>query len=176
MSFAIATKKDLANKANGSYDKTVKYRLLSGGEFVFSEEDVKKPNEPQKSIRKAMGCELQEVRIVGNDIVITSKAKKGQNKGRRNIADKNKDPTDEELEEFADWENKRCFSDEDEIIMERMLVDDLAFTGGKFDSRIILKWRRLSASHSKVVSLTFAEFQRIVLRNDASRNAIECNL
>ena len=141
MSSAIATKKDLANKANGSYDKTVKYRLLSGGEFVFSEEDVKKPNEPQKSIRKAMGCELQEVRIVGNDIVITSKAKKGQNKGRRNIADKDKDPTDEELEEFADWENKRCFSDEDEIIMERMLVDDLAFTGGKFDSRIILKWR-----------------------------------
>ena len=134
MSSAIATKKDLANKANGSYDKTVKYRLLSGGEFVFSEEDVKKPNEPQKSIRKAMGCELQEVRIVGNDIVITSKAKKGQNKGRRNIADKDKDPTDEELEEFADWENKRCFSDEDEIIMERMLVDDLAFTGGKFDN------------------------------------------
>ena len=77
MSSAIATKKDLANKANGSYDKTVKYRLLSGGEFVFSEEDVKKPNEPQKSIRKAMGCELQEVRIVGNDIVITSKGKKG---------------------------------------------------------------------------------------------------
>ena len=145
MSSAIATKKDLANKANGSYDKTVKYRLLSGGEFVFSEEDVKKPNEPQKSIRKAMGCELQEVRIVGNDIVITSKAKKGQNKGRRNIADKDKDPTDEELEEFADWENKRCFSDEDEIIMERMLVDDLAFTGGKFDSRIILKWRGSSA-------------------------------
>ena len=92
-----------------------------------------------------MGCELQEVRIVGNDIVITSKAKKGQNKGRRNIADKDKDPTDEELEEFADWENKRCFSDEDEIIMERMLVDDLAFTGGKFDSRIILKWRGSSA-------------------------------
>ena len=145
MSSAIATKKDLANKANGSYDKTVKYRLLSGREFVFSEEDVKKPNEPQKSIRKAMGCELQEVRIVGNDIVITSKAKKGQNKGRRNIADKDKDPTDEELEEFADWENKRCFSDEDEIIMERMLVDDLAFTGGKFDSRIILKWRGSSA-------------------------------
>ena len=145
MSSAIATKKDLANKANGSYDKTVKYRLLSGGEFVFSEEDVKKPNEPQKSIRKAMGCELQEVRIVGNDIVITSKAKKGQNKGRRNIADKDKDPTDEELEDFADWENKRCFSDEDEIIMERMLVDDLAFTGGKFDSRIILKWRGSSA-------------------------------
>ena len=145
MSSATATKKDLANKANGSYDKTVKYRLLSGGEFVFSEEDVKKPNEPQKSIRKAMGCELQEVRIVGNDIVITSKAKKGQNKGRRNIADKDKDPTDEELEEFADWENKRCFSDEDEIIMERMLVDDLAFTGGKFDSRIILKWRGSSA-------------------------------
>ena len=145
MSSAIATKKDLANKANGSYDKTVKYRLLSGGEFVFSEEDVKKPNEPQKSIRKAMGCELQEVRIVGNDIVITSKAKKGQNKGRRNIADKDKDPTDEELEEFADWENKRCFSDEDEIIMERMLVDDLAFTGGRFDSRIILKWRGSSA-------------------------------
>ena len=145
MSSAIATKKDLANKANGSYDKTVKYRLLSGGEFVFSEEDVKKPNEPQKSIRKAMGCELQEVRIVGNDIVITSKAKKGQNKGRRNIADKDKDPTDEELEEFADWENKRCFSDEDEIIMERMLVDDLAFTGGKFDSRIIVKWRGSSA-------------------------------
>ncbi len=136
MSPAIATKKDLANKANGSYDKTVKYRLLSGGEFVFSEEDVKKPN---------VGCELQEVRIVGNDIVITSKAKKGQNKGRRNIADKDKDPTDEELEEFADWENKRCFSDEDEIIMERMLVDDLAFTGGKFDSRIILKWRGSSA-------------------------------
>ena len=145
MSSAIATKKDLANKANGSYDKTVKYRLLSGGEFVFSEEDVKKPNEPQKSIRKAMGCELQEVRIVGNDIVITSKAKKGQNKGRRNIADKDKDPTDEELEEFADWENEMCFSDEDEIIMERMLVDDLAFTGGKFDSRIILKWRGSSA-------------------------------
>ena len=145
MSSATATKKDLANKAAGSYDKTVKYRLLSGGEFVFSEEDVKKPNEPQKSIRKAMGCELQEVRIVGNDIVITSKAKKGQNKGRRNIADKDKDPTDEELEEFADWENKRCFSDEDEIIMERMLVDDLAFTGGKFDSRIILKWRGSSA-------------------------------
>ena len=145
MSSATATKKDLANKANGSYDKTVKYRLLSGGEFVFSEEDVKKPNVPQKSIRKAMGCELQEVRIVGNDIVITSKAKKGQNKGRRNIADKDKDPTDEELEEFADWENKRCFSDEDEIIMERMLVDDLAFTGGKFDSRIILKWRGSSA-------------------------------
>ena len=145
MSSATATKKDLANKANGSYDKTVKYRLLSGREFVFSEEDVKKPNEPQKSIRKAMGCELQEVRIVGNDIVITSKAKKGQNKGRRNIADKDKDPTDEELEEFADWENKRCFSDEDEIIMERMLVDDLAFTGGKFDSRIILKWRGSSA-------------------------------
>ena len=145
MGSAIATKKDLANKANGSYDKTVKYRLLSGGEFVFSEEDVKKPNEPQKSIRKAMGCELQEVRIVGNDIVITSKAKKGQNKGRRNIADKDKDPTDEELEDFADWENKRCFSDEDEIIMERMLVDDLAFTGGKFDSRIILKWRGSSA-------------------------------
>ena len=145
MSSAIATKKDLANKANGSYDKTVEYRLLSGGEFVFSEEDVKKPNEPQKSIRKAMGCELQEVRIVGNDIVITSKAKKGQNKGRRNIADKDKDPTDEELEEFADWENKRCFSDEDEIIMERMLVDDLACTGGKFDSRIILKWRGSSA-------------------------------
>ena len=145
MSSAIATKKDLANKANGSYDKTVKYRLLSCWEFVFSEEDVKKPNEPQKSIRKAMGCELQEVRIVGNDIVITSKAKKGQNKGRRNIADKDKDPTDEELEEFADWENKRCFSDEDEIIMERMLVDDLAFTGGKFDSRIILKWRGSSA-------------------------------
>ena len=145
MSSAIATKKDLANKANGSYDKTVKYRLLSGQKFVFSEEDVKKPNEPQKSIRKAMGCELQEVRIVGNDIVITSKAKKGQNKGRRNIADKDKDPTDEELEEFADWENKRCFSDEDEIIMERMLVDDLAFTGGKFDSRIILKWRGSSA-------------------------------
>ena len=145
MSFAIATKKDLANKANGSYDKTVKYRLLSGGEFVFSEEDVKKPDEPQKSISKALGCELQEVRIVGNDIVITSKAKKGQNKGRRNIADKDKDPTDEELEEFADWENKRCFSDEDEIIMERMLVDDLAFTGGKFDSRIILKWRGSSA-------------------------------
>ena len=145
MSSAIATKKDLANKANGSYDKTVKYRLLSGQEFVFSEEDVKKPNEPQKSIRKAMGCELQEVRIVGNDIVITSKAKKGQNKGRRNIADKDKDPTDEELEEFADWENKRCFSDEDEIIMERMLVDDLAFTGGRFDSRIILKWRGSSA-------------------------------
>ena len=145
MSSAIATKKDLANKANGSYDKTVKYRLLSGGEFVFSEEDVKKPNEPQKNIRKAMGCELQEVRIVGNDIVITSKAKKGQNKGRRNIADKDKDPTDEELEEFADWENKRCFSDEDEIIMERMLVDDLAFTGGRFDSRIILKWRGSSA-------------------------------
>ena len=145
MSSAIATKKDLANKANGSYDKTVKYRLLSGGEFVFSEEDVKKPNVPQKNIRKAMGCELQEVRIVGNDIVITSKAKKGQNKGRRNIADKDKDPTDEELEEFADWENKRCFSDEDEIIMERMLVDDLAFTGGKFDSRIILKWRGSSA-------------------------------
>ena len=145
MSSAIATKKDLANKANGSYDKTVKYRLLSGWEFVFSEEDVKKPNEPQKSIRKAMGCELQEVRIVGNDIVITSKAKKGQNKGRRNIADKDKDPTDEELEEFADWENKRCFSDEDEIIMERMLVDDLAFTGGKLDSRIILKWRGSSA-------------------------------
>ena len=92
-----------------------------------------------------MGCELQEVRIVGNDIVITSKAKKGQNKGRRNIAGKDKDPTDEELEEFADWENKRCFSDEDEIIMERMLVDDLAFTGGKFDSRIILKWRGSSA-------------------------------
>ena len=137
MSSAIATKKDLANKANGSYDKTVKYRLLSGREFVFSEEDV--------SIRKAMGCELQEVRIVGNDIVITSKAKKGQNKGRRNIAGKDKDPTDEELEEFADWENKRCFSDEDEIIMERMLVDDLAFTGGKFDSRIILKWRGSSA-------------------------------
>ena len=136
MSSAIATKKDLANKANGSYDKTVKYRLLSGWEFVFSEEDVKKPN---------VGCELQEVRIVGNDIVITSKAKKGQNKGRRNIADKDKDPTDEELEEFADWENKRCFSDEDEIIMERMLVDDLAFTGGKFDSRIILKWRGSSA-------------------------------
>ena len=136
MSSAIATKKDLANKANGSYDKTVKYRLLSGGEFVFSEEDVKKPN---------VGCELQEVRIVGNDIVITSKAKKGQNKGRRNIADKDKDPTDEELEDFADWENKRCFSDEDEIIMERMLVDDLAFTGGKFDSRIILKWRGSSA-------------------------------
>ena len=136
MSSAIATKKDLANKANGSYDKTVKYRLLSGGEFVFSEEDVRKPN---------VGCELQEVRIVGNDIVITSKAKKGQNKGRRNIADKDKDPTDEELEEFADWENKRCFSDEDEIIMERMLVDDLAFTGGKFDSRIILKWRGSSA-------------------------------
>ena len=145
MSSAIATKKDLANKANGSYDKTVKYRLSSGREFVFSEEDVKKPNEPQKSIRKAMGCELQEVRIVGNDIVITSKAKKGQNKGRRNIAGKDKDPTDEELEEFADWENKRCFSDEDEIIMERMLVDDLAFTGGKFDSRIILKWRGSSA-------------------------------
>ena len=145
MSSATATEKDLANKANGSYDKTVKYRLLSGREFVFSEEDVKKPNEPQKSIRKAMGCELQEVRIVGNDIVITSKAKKGQNKGRRNIADKDKDPTDEELEEFADWENKRCFSDEDEIIMERMLVDDLAFTGGKFDSRIILKWRGSSA-------------------------------
>ena len=145
MSSAIATKKDLANKANGSYDKTVKYRLLSGREFVFSEEDVKKPNEPQKNIKKAMGCELQEVRIVGNDIVITSKAKKGQNKGRRNIADKDKDPTDEELEEFADWENKRCFSDEDEIIMERMLVDDLAFTGGKFDSRIILKWRGSSA-------------------------------
>ena len=136
MSSAIATKKDLANKANGSYDKTVKYRLLSGWEFVFSEEDVKKPN---------VGCELQDVRIVGNDIVITSKAKKGQNKGRRNIADKDKDPTDEELEEFADWENKRCFSDEDEIIMERMLVDDLAFTGGKFDSRIILKWRGSSA-------------------------------
>ena len=145
MSSAIATKKDLANKANGSYDKTVKYRLLSGGEFVFSEEDVKKPNEPQKGIKKAMGCELQAVRIVGNDIVITSKAKKGQNKGRRNIAGKDKDPTDEELEEFADWENKRCFSDEDEIIMERMLVDDLAFTGGKFDSRIILKWRGSSA-------------------------------
>ena len=145
MSSAIATKKDLANKANGSYDKTVKYRLLSGREFVFSEEDVKKPNEPQKSISKALGCELQEVRIVGNDIVITSKAKKGQNKGRRNIAGKDKDPTDEELEEFADWENKRCFSDEDEIIMERMLVDDLAFTGGKFDSRIILKWRGSSA-------------------------------
>ena len=145
MSSAIATKKDLANKANGSYDKTVKYRLLSGKEFVFSEEDVKKPNEPQKSIRKAMGCELQEVRIVGNDIIITSKRKKGQNKGRRNIADKDKDPTDEELEEFADWENKRCFSDEDEIIMERMLVDDLAFTGGKFDSRSILKWRGSSA-------------------------------
>ena len=145
MSSAIATKKDLANKANGSYDKTVKYRLLSGGEFVFSEEDVKKPNVPQKSIRKAMGCELQEVRIVGNDIVITSKGKKGQNKGRRSIADKDKDPTDEELEDFADWENKRCFSDEDEIIMERMLVDDLAFTGGKFDSRIILKWRGSSA-------------------------------
>ena len=145
MSSAIATKKDLANKANGSYDKTVEYRLLSGGEFVFSEEDVKKPNEPQKSIRKAMGCELQEVRIVGNDIVITSKGKKGQNKGRRNIADKDKDPTDEEHEEFADWENKKCFSDEDEIIMERMLVDDLAFTGGRFDSRIILKWRGTSA-------------------------------
>ena len=145
MSSATATKKDLANKANGSSDKKVKYRLLSGKEFVFSEDDVKKPNEPQKSIRKAMGCELQEVRIVGNDIVITSKAKKGQNKGRRNIADKDKDPTDEELEEFADWENKRCFSDEDEIIMERMLVDDLAFTGGKFDSRIILKWRGSSA-------------------------------
>ena len=145
MSSAIATKKDLANKANGSYDKTLKYRLLSGQKFVFSEEDVKKPNEPQKSIRKAMGCELQEVRIVGNDIVITSKAKKGQNKGRRNIAGKDKDPTDEELEEFADWENKRRFSDEDEIIMERMLVDDLAFTGGKFDSRIILKWRGSSA-------------------------------
>ena len=119
--------------------------MLSGREFVFSEEDVKKPNEPQKSISKALGCELQEVRIVGNDIVITSKAKKGQNKGRRNIADKDKDPTDEELEEFADWENKGCFSDEDEIIMERMLVDDLAFTGGKFDSRIILKWRGSSA-------------------------------
>ena len=145
MSSAIATKKDLANKANGCYDKTVKYKLLSGWEFVFSEEDVKKPNEPQKSIRKAMGCELQEVRIVGNDIVITSKAKKGQNKGRRNIADKDKDPTDEELEDFADWENKRCFSDEDEIIMGRMLVDDLAFTAGKFDSRIILKWRGSSA-------------------------------
>ena len=145
MSSATATKKDLANKTNVSYDKTVKYRMLSGREFVFSEEDVKKPNEPQKNIKKAMGCELQEVRIVGNDIVITSKAKKGQNKGRRNIADKDKDPTDEELEEFADWENKRCFSDEDEIIMERMLVDDLAFTGGKFDSRIILKWRGSSA-------------------------------
>ena len=123
----------------------MKYRLLSGREFVFSEEDVKKPSEPEKNIRKAMGCELQEVRIVGNDIVITSKGKKGQNKGRRSIADKDKDPTDEELEEFADWENKRCFSDEDEIIMERMLVDDLAFTGGKFDSRIILKWRGSSA-------------------------------
>ena len=145
MRSATATKKDLANKANGSSDKKVKYRLLSGREFVFSEEDVKKPNEPQKSISKALGCELQEVRIVGNDIVITSKAKKGQNKGRRNIAGKDKDPTDEELEEFADWENKRCFSDEDEIIMERMLVDDLAFTGGKFDSRIILKWRGSSA-------------------------------
>ena len=145
MSSAIPTKKDLANKANGSYDKTVKYRLLSGKEFVFSEDDVKKPDEPQKSISKALGCELQQIRIVGNDIVITSKAKKGQNKGRRNIADKDKDPTDEELGEFADWENKRCFSDEDEIIMERMLVDDLAFTGGKFDSRIILKWRGSSA-------------------------------
>ena len=70
MSSAIATKKDLANKANGSYDKTVKYRLLSGGEFVFSEEDVKKPNEPQKSISKALGREIQEVHIHGNDIVI----------------------------------------------------------------------------------------------------------
>ena len=145
MSSATATQIDLASKANGSYDKTVKYRLLSGWEFVFSEEDVKKPNEPQKSIRKAMGCELQEVRIVGNDIVITSKGKKGKDKGRRSIADNDKNPTDEELEEFADWENKRCFSDEDEIIMERMLVDDLAFTGGKFDSRIILKWRGSSA-------------------------------
>ena len=112
MSSAIATKKDLANKANGSYDKTVKYRLLSGREFVFSEEDVKKPNEPQKSISKALGCELQEVRIVGNDIVITSKGKKGKDKGRRSIADNDKDPTDEELEEFARWENKRCFSED----------------------------------------------------------------
>ena len=145
MSSATATKKDLANKANGSCDKKVKYRLLSGKEFVFSEDDLKKPDEPHKSISEALGCELQEIRIVGNDIVITSKAKKGQNKGRRNIAGKDKDPTDEELEEFADWENKRCFSDEDEIIMERMLVDDLAFTGGKFDSRIILKWRGSSA-------------------------------
>ena len=145
MSSATATKKDLANKANGSSDKKVKYRLLSGKEFMFSEDDVKKPNEPQKSISEALGCELQEVRIVGNDIVISSKGKKGKGKGkenrRRSMEDNYKDPTDEELEEFADWENKRCFSDEDEIIMERMLVDDLVFTGGKFDSRIKHKWR-----------------------------------
>ena len=104
MSSATATKKDLANKANGSSDKKVKYRLLSGKEFVFSEDDVKKPNEPQKSISEALGCELQEVRIVGNDIVISSKGKKGKGKGvenrRRSMEDNYKDPTDEEIEEI----------------------------------------------------------------------------
>ena len=105
MSSATSTKKDLANK-------TVKYRMLSGREFVFSEEDVSKPNEPQKSISKALGREIQEVHIHGNDIVIKNKEKKGKVKGRQNIADTDKDPTDEELEEFARWENERSFSED----------------------------------------------------------------
>ena len=106
MSSATAMKKDLANKANGSYDKTVKYRLLGGKEFVFSEEDVKKPDEPQKSISEALGCELQEVRIVGNDVVISSKGKKRKGKGKEirrhpQLEDNYKDPTDEEIERWA---------------------------------------------------------------------------
>ena len=102
MSSATATKKDLDNKAKESYAKTVKYRLLSGKEFVFSEEYVKKPNEPQKSISEALGCELQEVRIVGKDIVISGKGKKDKGKGKekrkQNIEGNYKDPTDDEIE------------------------------------------------------------------------------
>ena len=50
MSSATATKKDLANKANGSSDKKVKYRLLSGKEFVFSEDDVKKKSTLEEAL------------------------------------------------------------------------------------------------------------------------------
>ena len=86
--------------------------MLSGREFVFSEEEVSKPNEPQKSISKALGREIQEVHIHGNDIVIKNKKKKGKVKGRQNIADTHKDPTDEELEEFARWENEMSLSED----------------------------------------------------------------
>ena len=50
---------------------------------MFSEDDVNKPHEPQKSISEALRCELRQVRIVGNDIVIASKSEKGTGKGEK---------------------------------------------------------------------------------------------
>ena len=91
------TKKESSFKSSGTSDGAVRYKLLSGRELVFDEDDVRKPGELEKRISEALGCKQHQVSIVGRNVVVLNKGK-GKGKEKEGGPTRNKSPPEFDCE------------------------------------------------------------------------------